>query len=368
MRLTRRLSACLAMGVLSTALSMVPADVRAQQLYEGKQFTILINFTVGGPTDTEARLLARHIGRHLPGAPTIIIRNMAGAGGAIGSNWMAQVSQPDGLMLGYFTGIAAMAAVDDPAIRVPLTDFTFAAGSPGITIAFARKDTGSGIRAPEDIMKASGFWAGGLTAETNKDIRTRMQLDMLGLSYKYVTGYKGSAELRMAVQQGEVQMMAESLPTYRSAIEPSLVNTGEVVPLWSDPIDDGASMSRSPDTEGIPALPFHEFYRKVKGKAPEGQMWEAYRLMNSVGSIFLRILLMAPNTPKEHKSAVQKALLDTQNDPAFRDEALKTIKFLPNFMMGDSVEQLFHDKLNPDPKMKAFVRAYIEEGKKGVKK
>ena len=82
---------------LALALSCAPAcaDERAD-FYKGKTISFVLNYTVGGPTDTEARLLARHLHKYIPGSPTIVVKNMGGAGGAIGINWLGQVAPGDG--------------------------------------------------------------------------------------------------------------------------------------------------------------------------------------------------------------------------------------------------------------------------------
>ncbi len=350
--------ACLAAALLSASAPLEAAD-----FYQGKTLGILVNFTAGGPTDIEARLVSRHLGRHIPGAPAIVVRNMAGAGGAIASNWLGEIAPPDGLTLGYFSGAASKAAIGDTAMRVDPTKMAFVAGGPGVSVAYIRADVPPGMKVPADIMKAANFWAGGLSPDGDKDIRERMQLDLLGLKYKYITGYPGSAEARLALQRNELQMYPESMPTYRAAIEEGLVKAGEAIPLWHDPLDDGEKFTASPDADGIPAKTFTDFLIDQKGALPNSELFEAFRLINSVGTVFLRTILMPPGTPKEALVAVKAGLAGMVKDPAYREDALKTMKFTPNFVVDDKTERLFRDKLRPDPKARAFIHAYIEQGK-----
>lgn len=72
--------------------------------YQGKNLTFLINFAAGGPTDIEGRIVARHLAKHIPGNPTIIVQNMPGAGGVTGINFLGEAAKRDGLTMGYFTG------------------------------------------------------------------------------------------------------------------------------------------------------------------------------------------------------------------------------------------------------------------------
>ena len=84
-------------------------------------------------------------------------------------------------------------------------------------------------------MKAQGLVVGGLGADSSKDLLLRLTFDMLGLQYRYVTGYRSSNTARLAVQNGEINVHSESTPGYFSIVEPSMVKTGKVIPPWYDP-------------------------------------------------------------------------------------------------------------------------------------
>src|ERR1700720_1625916 len=103
------------------ALLRLAAPARADEpFYKGKRLTILINFAVGGPTDIEGRLFAKYLGRHLDGAPNVLVQNMDGAGGIVGAKYLGEVAPNDGTMVGYFTGTGFMYALDPSRFR---TDF-----------------------------------------------------------------------------------------------------------------------------------------------------------------------------------------------------------------------------------------------------
>lgn len=348
---------------LSLALSAATgAAAQTAPFYQGKPLTILINYSAGGPTDTEGRLLARHLGKHIPGNPTIIVRNMGGAGGSIGANYLGQVAAPDGLTLAYFTGLATSAAIAIPSIKVDIAKFEFVGSGPGISVAYARSDLGGGIGKPEDLMQKKDFWVGGLALDSDKDLRIRLQLDLLGLPYKYITGYPGSADIRLALLRNEVQLNVESMPAYRASVEPDLIKSGAAIPLWYD-IAAEASAQPSSETAGIPALPFVGFYKKVKGVDPQGVKWEVYDRLSEIQANFERILVMPQGSPKAVVSTLQTALREVDEDKEFQQDALTTIKFVPRYETAPDVEKLYHEKLDPDPKIKAFVDAYIEEGR-----
>ena len=348
---------------LAAAVLWAVGAAHAADFYQGKTLSILVNFTAGGPTDVEARLLARHIGKHIPGVASVVVRNMGGAAGVVGANWLGEVAPPDGLTLGYLTGSASKSAIGEAALRVDLSKFAFIAGGPGVQVTYIRTDVSPGIRKPADLMKASGFWAGGLSPEADKDIRERMALDMLGLTYHYISNYPGSAEARLALERNEIQMFPESMPTYRSSIEPNLVKNGLVVPLWTDPLDDGEKFTAAAEAEGIPAKTFPEFMKEVGRAPPKGEMWDAYRLVNSVGSVFLRVIVMPPGSPPDAVAALRAAFAAVNDDPDYRADALTTMKFIPRYVTDQRTADLYREKLKPDPRLRDFLRAYVEEGR-----
>ena len=353
---------------LFAALIASPPGARAAEFYQGKTLSIMVNFTAGGPTDVEARLMARHLARHLAGSPQIIVRNMGGAGGVIGVNWLGEIAPPDGLTLGFLTGAASKSAIGESGIRVDLSKFAFVAGGPGISVTYMRADTPPGVQTPADIMKSGGFWAGGLAPDADKDVRERMALDMLGIKYHYISNYPGSAEARLAVERKEVQLFAESMPTYRASIEPNLVKSGVAIPVWYDPLDDGENFINSPDAEGIKARMFPDFLKDMKGGLPSGDLWDAYRLINSVGTVFLRVLAMPPNTPREAVAAIQAALDKMNDDPEYRADAMTAIKFAPRYLTDAKTEKLYRAKLSPEPRLRDFIHRYVEAGRASLGK
>ena len=112
-----------------------------------------------------------------------------------------------------------------------------------------------GIKTPEDIIKAQGLIGGGLSADTSKDLRMRLGLDMLGVPYQYVTGYRSSPPARLALQRGEIHMFAESPPSYRSVVVPQLITTGIAIPVWYDEIADPPAPSGQLEGLDDPVVP-----------------------------------------------------------------------------------------------------------------
>ena len=106
----------LAVSVIAAVAVLGGASASAQ-FYKGKRVTMLINYGAGGPTDIEGRIVARHLADHIPGNPTIIVKNMGGGGGMIASNFLGEVAKNDGMTFGFFTWNVLAGMIGDPGLR-----------------------------------------------------------------------------------------------------------------------------------------------------------------------------------------------------------------------------------------------------------
>src|SRR5947209_1575690 len=270
MRLLRLRGAALGLfAALSTVL--IVNEVGAQEpFYKGKRLTLLINFAAGGPTDVEGRVFAKHLAKHIGGQ--IIVQNMDGAGGVVGATYLGEVAPKDGTVAGYLSGTSWIYVSEPERFRVDFKSYEFVAYQPGTTVHFVRTDVAPGMKVPTDIVKAKGLIAGGLSIDTSKDLRLRLGLDMLGAPYQYVTGYRSSPPARLALQRGEISMFSESPPSYRAVVEPSLVKTGQVMPVFYDEVIDPPPPQKQLEGLSIPSFP--QLHRQIKGTLPSGQLWE----------------------------------------------------------------------------------------------
>lgn len=334
----------------------------ANNFYQGRQLVVLVNFPQGGPTDAEARLLARNLSRAVAGSPSVIVHNMAGANGAAAANWLANSAAPDGLIVGCFSVIAWMRALGDPVLSENVAKLAFIAAGPGIGVAYGRTDIGGGIRNANDLIKRKDFWIGGLRPDSDRDLRLRLQLDLLGIRHNYQSGFPGIAEARQAFQRGEIQALLEPITAYRNSIEPGLVGSGVALPLWLDPLDDGESFVRSPEADNLPALNFTDVLLQARGEYPKSDLFDAWRLVNQMSTIFQRVLVMAPGAPPAAVEAMREAIGRLPPDPAFREDALKSIKLVPGYLTDAKTAALFARAAAPDPRLQRFLRAYIDKG------
>ena len=331
--------------------------------YQGKNVTFLINFAAGGPTDIEGRIVARHLAKHIPGNPVVIVQNMAGAGGVTGINFLGEVAKRDGLTLGYFTGPYNHQMMKSPSLRVDLMKVPFIASVQGVTVCYIRSDVPPGIKKPSDIAKAERFRADGLSYDSNKDLRFRLAFDVLGVKYDYVTGYNSSNDARLAVQRNEIQYHDENIPGYRGVVEPQLVKAGIVTPLYyHDVIKPDGTMGKSPDYPELSS--FTEVYTQIFGKAPSGIKYETLKAANMASQNMNRVALLPPGSAAAAVNAMRQAFTSLAKDEEFIGEAKKMMRFQPRFEIGEDGEKLRERVLKAPPEVIDFVRKYVDEARK----
>jgi tripartite-type tricarboxylate transporter receptor subunit TctC len=338
------------------AVAVLGGAPASAQFYKGKRVTMLINYGAGGPTDIEGRIVARHLAGHIPGKPTIIVKNMGGGGGMIASNYLGEVVKPDGMTFGFFTWNVLAGMIGDPGLRVKYDKFGFIAGIANPVVVYARKDTPPGLKSGDDLMKASGFKACSLNARNTNTIQQVLTFDMLGLNYKPVPGYKGLKAVEGAVLKGECQAANTSLPGWKGSIEPSMGK--EVVAVFQlvAPDDDG-KITRAAAIANVPT--FEEYYVKHKGGKPSGMAYDALRQIVDSFMAMFRTSFAAPGAPKESVEALRSGFRSLWKDEKFLADYEKRVKNRPSLIVGDAGEKRIAALSNIDPKMADFFNAQI---------
>src|SRR5258708_822431 len=341
------------------ALAVAAQPGHAQEpFYKGKRLTILINFAHGGSTDAEARVLVRHIGRLIDGQPSVVIQNMEGAVGLTGAKYVGEIAPRDGTLAGYLTGTAFLYALDPERFRVDFKTYEFVGIQPGTSINFVRTDLAPGLKAPADIMKVRDLIVGSLGPVSSKGTRLRLGLDLLGIPFKYISGYRSGGTAKLAIEQGEINFYGESTPSYFSIIEPGLVKAGTVIPIYYDSIYDGQNFIVPDAAKGAPVSAFHEFYQTVKGSMPSGALWEAYKSLVAVDGNMLRLIVMPPGTPPAAVTALREALIRLNNDKGYAEDSRKAFGYVPVWLAAAAKKATAVRAMTFDPATRSFPQEY----------
>jgi len=300
-----------------------------ETFFKGKTIRIVVGFSAGGGYDIYARAIARHMSRHIPGNPTIVVENMAGAASMISANHVYKVAKPDGLTIGHFIGgLFLQQVLGRQGIEFDARKFEYL----GVPI----KDTycigltkASGITSLESWLAAKTPVKIGGTApgSATDDIPAVLQA-ALGLPLQVVSGYKGTADIRLAADSGEVAGFSTGWESFKSTWRKSL-ETGDAF------IAVQAVAKPHPE---LPRVPLAINYAKTE---------EAKKLIQ-VGAhdpgTLARPFVLPPGTPKDRVQVLRKAFMDTFTDPEFLAEAKKTnldIGPLSGEEIAKTVENLF---------------------------
>jgi tripartite-type tricarboxylate transporter receptor subunit TctC len=196
--------------LLSTAVAVIVAILSADSsraegkpFFAGKTLKILVGMPPGGGVDAYARVIQRHLDRHLAGVPTIIVQNMPGAGSL--RSMMAMANAPaDGTTIGTFSSALLTEAILAPArVRLDFRDFSFI-GNAAEDIRVCYVSSATGIGDWQDLRSRNEVTFGATAAGTSGNLDTAMLRHLFGIKVKQVQGYAGSAEKRLALEKGEI--------------------------------------------------------------------------------------------------------------------------------------------------------------------
>ena len=230
------------------ALATFACGARAQapaDFYKGRNVNVLIGVGVGGFYDLNARVVARHIGRHIPGQPTLVPQNMTGAGGARMAAYLADVAAKDGANIGMIpNNFPAMQAIGSEAIKFDLAKFQWIGSPAPLTGAMTVWRT-SGVESVEDARRKDVVTgASGRGAESFS--MPAMLNEFAGTRFRIVTGYPGGNEINLAMERGEVQARYNFWTSWKST-RPEWVKNGDIRVI--------ATMGPKPsDLPGVPSV------------------------------------------------------------------------------------------------------------------
>ena len=289
-------------------LSVLPRLVGAQEnFYKGKNIRIIVGTSAGGGFDTYTRTLARHFGKHVPGQPTIVVENMPGAGHLIAANHMYNVAKPDGLTVGHFHGGWFLYQLfKNPGIQFDAAKFEFI-GSPIKESRACALTKASGITSVEKWMAAkTPVKLGGIGGGAPDDM-ARMLAATTGLPIQLVAGYKGTSEIRLAAESGELAGGCWTWDSIRSTWSKA-IQSGEAVVVLQ------ALSKPHPD---LPNVPLAQNFANTE---------EARQLLRAGvqdPAEFYRPYVMPPRTPKPIVAVLRQAFDATMKDTDFLADAQK---------------------------------------------
>jgi tripartite-type tricarboxylate transporter receptor subunit TctC len=330
-------------GTIAALLVGVPA--LAQQgpadFYRGKTLELMIGYTPGGGYDTYGRLMARHLGSHLPGNPQIVVRNMPGGGGRVLMGHMANVAQKDGSVLAVVDQSLPLAqAMRDPSIHFDAKAMTWI-GNPDADNNTVATWYTTGVKTVEDARKKEVI-VGSTGPNTSSQIALAMNAT-LGTKFKVVTGYPGGNEINMSMENGETGARASSPWATWKATKPDWVRDKKINIIAQ------VGLTRAPDLPDVPLL---------IDLATNDDDRAALRLLSAPATVG-RPLFTTPGVPKERVDQLRRAFDAMVKDPAFLEEA-KKLNLDINPVPGEELQKIVADIVDTPQRISERLAAITE--------
>jgi tripartite-type tricarboxylate transporter receptor subunit TctC len=323
----------------------------AQDLpYKGKTVRVIVGFPSGGGADAEGRVLARHLGKVIPGNPTLIVQNMPGAGGLTASNWFEELAKPDGLTLYYCVGSTAVTqqAFGAEGVKFNLRSWEMLGSvDRAASVVLIRPDKLERLTNKERPSLAIG-------ARNGEDAWSTIFLwgaEYLNWNVRWILGYQGGGELRMAFERGEADLYATAnLITLRE-----LIGTGFRPLTQQGKLTGVGSFQRRPEFKDVPT-----FDELLGNRRPTGDAWAAY--VTWAGSDAVGRPLFAPrNTPRALVETLRDAFGKLEGDKEFTAELKKVGGDDADLLLAKDAEPILRQVLTVSPGIQEFVKAITKK-------
>jgi tripartite-type tricarboxylate transporter receptor subunit TctC len=300
---------------LSLVLSLAAARAdEVADFYRGRQIDLIVGFGPGGGYDVYARLLARYIGKYIPGNPTVVVQNMPGAGSLRAANYIYTVAPKDGTAFGLFARDMPLVALlgIDPNVQFDARKFTWLGSSSSYAddayLLMLRKD--APVKSIADARRPGGppmVLGGTAEGSTSDDIPILLR-DLLGLHIKLIAGYRDSGVLFLAIDQNEVEGRTVGLSSVRSAHA-----------QWLAPNSDMRVLLQFGRASRLPEFPDVPTARELAPDARSRAIIELAELPYFLSRPFAA----PPDLPPARAKALETAFLAVHKDPGYLADAAK---------------------------------------------
>jgi tripartite-type tricarboxylate transporter receptor subunit TctC len=322
------------MAVAGAMAAFMPQAARAQgpaAFYAGKTVELDIGYSVGGGYDLYGRLLARHLGKHIPGSPTILPKNMEGAGSLRLANYLYMAAPHDGTVIGTLArGIAFDPLLSEGGAGYDATKFSWL-GSANNEVAVCVALKSSGVASFNDVFtKPLTIGANGVADDTYQF--PAVVNAVLGTKFKIVTGYPGGNDVSLALERGEVQGRCGWSWSSVMTTRPNWVKDGTIVVLVQ------MSLAKHPDLPDVPLI--MDFARTDEER-------QIFKLIFS-RQIMGRPFLAPPGLPPDRLAALRKAFDDTMTDKEFLADAAQN-KFEIDPVSGTQIQAMIKEGYETPP-------------------
>jgi tripartite-type tricarboxylate transporter receptor subunit TctC len=334
------------MRVLLTAFfaAMIATGAQAQSVadfYKGKNIDLYVGYSVGGAYDLYARILARHMSKHIPGNPTIIPKNMEGAGSLRLANWLFNVAPKDGTAFGIFgRGTGFDPLLGNKAAQFDATRFNWI-GSANNEVSICVAWNTSGVTKFEDLQERP-LIVGGTSTSADTDQFPRILNGVLGTKMKVVTGYPGGNEVGLAMERGEVQGRCGWSWSSVKTTHKKWFDEKKFIVLVQ------LGLNKHPDLADVPL---------VVDLAKTDEQRQILKLVFA-RQVMGRPFIAPPGVPQDRVDALRSAFMATTRDPEYLADAEKTQMEI-NPVPGDKVQALVKEVYSTPPEIAQKAASFL---------
>ncbi len=325
-------------------------DSSVAEFYRGRTVRIVVGFAAGGGFDAYSRLIGRHLGKYIPGNPTVIVENMPGAGSIIAANHIYNAGAKDGTLIGNISGpIILEQLFNNPAVQFDMAKFRHLAVPVSETYLMIVTRKAGVTRFDELVGRTRKQVVVGAVPGSTLEHAALLVRDALGANLKVVSGYKGTAEVRMAMDSGEV---GGFFNTWTSAKITAV-----------DKLKDGEWVILAQLTDTPLASPLIARTPTIPEIAKTDEQRQLLRFGTSVPNVFGKLYVMAPGVPSARVAAVEAAFMKAFVDKDLLAEAEKG-HFEVGPLYGDQIHKLVQEFLEMPSDLKSKLQALTRWQKK----
>jgi tripartite-type tricarboxylate transporter receptor subunit TctC len=326
------------------AIVIVPAAAAdtVADFYQGKTLSMVIGVSPGGDYDRRARLIARHMGKHLPGNPAIVANNMPGGGGLVAANWLASVAPKDGtVMLMIAQNLPVVQAIGTPSAKYDVRKF-FWLGNTTDTPNVINAWHTTGITNVQQVMQhelvvaATGIGSGSYYYPAALNA-------LAGTKFKIVSGYPGGNEANLAMERGEVGGRGSNSWASWKSTRPQWLADKKIIMLVQ------IALKRNAELKDVPTM------QELAKNETDAKVLTFL----SADTAIARAVVTAPEVPAERVAALRKAFAATMKDPEFVAEATK-MKMDLSIATGEEAQAIAASVVDTPPEVLARAKTILQ--------
>lgn len=324
--------------------------------FSGKTIDWIVPFRTNGGADTWARFTAPLLSKHLPGKPTIIVKNIPGGGSTKAANRYSQKANSDGLsLLGTSVSTHIPFLLGDPRVRYDYKKWRVLLVYPNGGVVYTSSEFG--IKDVSDIARLKGQkLLYGSQGTTSFDLVLLLGFELLGLDVTPIFGIRGREAGRLAFERGNTNIDFQTSSAYIKNILP-MVEAGSAIPLFTlGALDQDGKMIRDPQFPDLPTI--KEVYQSLHDRPPTGIGWDTWTAFNTMGSAAQKLLVVPLSTPDKIVKTYHKAIEAMFQDPEYlaqKDAVLGSYKQVT----GDAATRLYKLSTQIADKRKEWMQQWL---------